>query len=156
MVVAAESVYQVGAAALPRRPGVLIATMNPPGADIWAAAVAIGVEQVLELPAGQTCLVDRITDAAGGSGPLGILIAVIGGCGGAGASTLAAALAVSAARTGAQPVLLGADHGTAASTLRSELRMCQALAGPISPGSPADCRLRPFSTGCRRHMGCAS
>ena len=109
VVVAAESVDQVGAAALPRRPGVLIATMNPPGADVWAAAVTIGVEQVLELPAGQTCLVDRITDAAGGSGQLGILIAVIGGCGGAGASTLAAALAVSAARTGAQPVLLGAD-----------------------------------------------
>jgi len=109
VMVDAESADQVCRAALPRRTGVLIVTTARPGAELWSAAVSIGVEEVLELPAGQAGLVDRLTDAAGGSGPLGILIAVTGGSGGAGASTLAAALAVSAARSGQQPVLLGAD-----------------------------------------------
>lgn len=109
VVINADCADRVSSAALSRRSGVLLVTTSRPGADLWSAAVSIGVEQVLELPAGQAWLVDRLTDAAGGSGPLGILVAVIGGCGGAGASTLAAALAVTAARSGQQPVLLGAD-----------------------------------------------
>ncbi|MGI8652488.1 MAG: septum site-determining protein Ssd [Geodermatophilaceae bacterium] len=109
VVVDADCADQVSVAALARRPGLVIATTSRPSADVWSAAVSIGVEHVLELPAGQAWLVDRLADAAGRTGPLGVLVAVIGGCGGAGASTLAAALAVSAARSGRQPVLIGAD-----------------------------------------------
>ncbi|MDQ3716069.1 MAG: septum formation initiator, partial [Actinomycetota bacterium] len=109
VVVDADSADQVCSAALTRRPGLVIVTTSRPSADVWSAAVSIGVEQVLELPAGQAWLVDRLTDAAGRTGPLGVLVAVIGGCGGAGASTLAAALATSAARSGHRPVLLGTD-----------------------------------------------
>jgi len=99
----------VRSAALSRRPGVLLAATRPPGPEVWSAAVAIGVEQVLELPAEQPRLLDRLTEVANGPGPLGILVAVAGGCGGAGASTLAVALALSAAKSGQQPVLIGAD-----------------------------------------------
>lgn len=100
---------QVCSADLPRRPGVLIVTPTAPGAGLWAAAVRIGAEQVLAGPAGQASLLDRLSDVVSGTGPLGTLLAVIGGSGGAGATTLATALAVSAARSGRQPVLLGAD-----------------------------------------------
>lgn len=109
VVIDAVCADQICSAALARRSGVLIVTTSRPGAGVWSAAVTIGAEQVLELPTGQPWLIDRLTDVARGSGPLGILVAVIGGCGGAGASTLAAALALSAARSGQQPVLLGAD-----------------------------------------------
>ncbi|MBA3368550.1 MAG: septum formation initiator, partial [Geodermatophilaceae bacterium] len=109
VVIDADCADQVSSVALTRRSGLVIATTSRPNADVWSAAVSIGVEHVLELPAGQAWLVDRLADAAGRTEPLGALIAVIGGCGGAGASTLAAALAVSAARSGHQPVLLGAD-----------------------------------------------
>ncbi|MBA3340024.1 MAG: hypothetical protein H0T54_09845 [Geodermatophilaceae bacterium] len=99
----------VSTTALSRRSGVLIVTSSRPGVDVWSAAVTIGVEQVLELPTGRTSLAERFSDVAGGSGPLGPLVAVIGGCGGVGASTLAVALALSAVRTNARPVLLGTD-----------------------------------------------
>lgn len=103
---AADAVSRLG---LARRSGVLIVTSGTPSVALWASAVSIGVEQVLELPAGQAALIERMSDVASGSGPLGPLVAVIGGCGGAGASTLAVALALNAASAGHQPVLLGCD-----------------------------------------------
>lgn len=109
ILVDAVSVAEVCAAAMPRRSGVLIVTSAPPEEGVWSAAVGIGAEQVLELPGAEARLVDRLSDVVGGSEPLGALVAIIGGCGGAGASTLASALAVNAARAGQQPVLLGAD-----------------------------------------------
>jgi len=109
VVIDSDCADQVCAARLVRRPGVLLVTDGSPGAGLWSAAVGIGVEQVLELPAGQACLGDRLADLAAGSGPHGTLVAVIGGCGGVGASTLATALALSAAASGQEPVLIGAD-----------------------------------------------
>jgi secretion/DNA translocation related CpaE-like protein len=100
---------KVSSAQLARRPGVLLVTTGRPGPELWSAAVGIGAEQVLELPAGQAWLGERLADLASGAGPLGTLIAVIGGCGGVGASTLATALALSAAGSGQEPVLIGAD-----------------------------------------------
>lgn len=105
----AACIDRVSAAGLSRRSGVLIVTSSQPGLEVWSAAVTIGAEQVLELPAGRASLTERLSDISGGSRPLGPLLAVIGGSGGVGASTLAVALALSAARTGAQPVLLGTD-----------------------------------------------
>lgn len=109
VVIDAGCADQVSALALPRRSGVLIVAPGSPSVALWAAAVSIGVEQVLEVPAGQAWLAERLSDVASGLGPLGTLIAVIGGCGGAGASTLAVALALSAVGSGHEPVLIGAD-----------------------------------------------
>lgn len=103
------SADRVSAAGLSRRAGVLIVVSSRPDIEVWSAAVTIGVEQVVELPAGRTSLAERLSDLAGGSEQVGPLLSVIGGCGGVGASTLAVALSLSAARTGHHPVLLGTD-----------------------------------------------
>ena len=110
VVIDAAAATQVSVLGLPRRPGVLIVGLSPPSVGLWAAAVAVGVEQVLDLPGGQAGLIDRMSDVANGSGPFGPLVAVVGGCGGAGASTLAVALALSAVTSGRRPVLLGTDQ----------------------------------------------
>ncbi len=67
---------------------------------VWQRAVEIGADHVLVLPDGEQWLVDRIADVAEGVGRPALTVGVIGGRGGAGASTLACALAVTAAREG--------------------------------------------------------
>ncbi|MFJ7155149.1 septum site-determining protein Ssd [Streptomyces sp. NPDC101118] len=94
----------------PRRGGVLLVgrhrTEDP---EVWRAGVEIGAEQVLRLPDREAWLADRIADVAEGTGRQALAVGVIGGCGGAGASTLACALAVGAARAGERTMLVDAD-----------------------------------------------
>lgn len=92
-----------------RRPGVLLVGRDLDDHMIWARGVSIGVEQVLHLPWDETRLVDRIADAVEGPGQPTLTIGVLGGRGGAGASSLACALAVTAARAGRRSVLVDAD-----------------------------------------------
>ena len=54
-------------------------------------------------------LVARLADSVEGGAPPARLVAVVGGSGGAGASTLSAALAVTALRLGVRPWLVDAD-----------------------------------------------
>jgi secretion/DNA translocation related CpaE-like protein len=82
--------------ALPRRAHVIALTRGDPAPATWAAAIAVGAQQVLRLPMQEHELVRELADAAesaGGSTLRGEVIAVIGGRGGAGASLFAAALA---------------------------------------------------------------
>ena len=68
---------------------------NQPPAT-WAAAIEVGARQVLRLPAQERDLVRELADAGESvrdDGARGAMVAVIGGCGGAGASLFAAALA---------------------------------------------------------------
>jgi secretion/DNA translocation related CpaE-like protein len=58
---------------------------------------------------GEQWLVDRIADVAEGVGRPALTVGVIGGRGGAGASTLACALAVTSAREGRRTLLVDAD-----------------------------------------------
>lgn len=109
VVIDSDCAESVGPSGLPRRAGVVLAGRQPPDSVAWASAVRLGAEQVLELPVGEASLVDRLHEAVSGSASLGALVAVMGGCGGAGATTLAVALALSAARSGREPVLVGAD-----------------------------------------------
>ncbi|MBT8228096.1 MAG: septum site-determining protein minD [Dactylosporangium sp.] len=95
---------------LPRRPGVVVIgreeSVDPP----WSAAEAIGAEHVALLPTAAGWLADRMTDAAGPAASAGgRVITVIGGRGGAGASVLAAGLAVTGARSGLRALLVDAD-----------------------------------------------
>lgn len=86
--------------ALPRRDHVTVLTVGEPGSATWAAAVGVGAERVLRLPAQAADLVGALAEAAESSrddGSRGHAVAVIGGCGGAGASSLAVALAQAAA-----------------------------------------------------------
>jgi secretion/DNA translocation related CpaE-like protein len=87
---------QCGLAALPRRDHVSVVTVTEPATATWAAAVAVGAQHVLKLPERERELIRELAEAgeaARDDGPRGPVLAVIGGCGGAGASLLAAAVA---------------------------------------------------------------
>jgi secretion/DNA translocation related CpaE-like protein len=96
-------------ARLPRRDGVVLVGDDLDDAGVWQLAVEVGAAHVAFLPDGEAWLVSSLADAAEGAGPEGALVAVVGGRGGAGATTLACALAVTATRTGRRALLIDAD-----------------------------------------------
>jgi secretion/DNA translocation related CpaE-like protein len=83
--------------ALPRRPGVLVVARAPLPAEGWAAAVEVGAERVVMLPDEEPWLLSRLAAAVRDPVERGAVVAVSASCGGAGASTVAAALALAAA-----------------------------------------------------------
>ncbi|MGW1225040.1 septum site-determining protein Ssd [Streptomyces sp. NPDC002530] len=92
-----------------RRRGVMLVGREQDSPDVWRRAVEIGAEYVLRLPDAENWLVDQIANAAEGVGRPALTVGVIGGRGGAGASTLACALAVTAARAGHRTMLIDGD-----------------------------------------------
>jgi secretion/DNA translocation related CpaE-like protein len=115
-----------GDAGLPRRDGVLLVTVYSPDGETWRHAVATGAEQVVVLPDAEHRLLDALAVAGEPVRARGVVVGVMGGCGGAGASTLSAALGLCAARDGSAilldgdplggglDVLLGAEHAPGA------------------------------------------
>lgn len=93
----------------PRRDGVFLVGRDLDDPHVWQRAVEIGAEEVLTLPDAEGRLVDRIADVVEGAGRPALAIGVIGGSGGAGASTLACALALRAARAGERTILIDGD-----------------------------------------------
>jgi secretion/DNA translocation related CpaE-like protein len=92
VLVGAEALGGGALRALPRRPGVVVvATAELPAAG-WAAAVEAGAERVAVLPADEGWLLSRCAAAVRAPAERGRLVAV----GGAGASTVAAAVALAA------------------------------------------------------------
>jgi secretion/DNA translocation related CpaE-like protein len=105
-------------AGLPRRAGVVLMGRHEGDAPpAWDVAEQLGAEYVAALPAGEAWLRRRLAEAdrhaRTGSGLRGSgeahVIAVVGGRGGAGATVLATALAVTAARRGMRTLLVDAD-----------------------------------------------
>ncbi|WP_329300937.1 septum formation initiator [Streptomyces sp. NBC_00659] len=92
-----------------RRRGVVLVGRDQDDSGVWRRAVEIGADHVLVLPDGEQWLVDRIADVAEGVGRPALTVGVLGGRGGAGASTLACALAVTSAREGKRTLLVDAD-----------------------------------------------
>ncbi|GAA2507671.1 septum site-determining protein Ssd [Streptomyces gobitricini] len=92
-----------------RRRDVLLVGRGQDDPGVWRRAVEIGADCVLRLPEAESWLVDRIADVAEGAGRQALTVGVIGGRGGAGASTLACALAVTAAREGRRTMLVDGD-----------------------------------------------
>ncbi|MGN7135206.1 septum site-determining protein Ssd [Rhodococcoides corynebacterioides] len=91
----------------PRRPGVVLVSDGAPTVTAWQSAATLGTPHVLDLPAREADLMTLIA-AAPGNDAHGAVVTVIGGCGGAGASVFATALALTSARS-ALTVLLDAD-----------------------------------------------
>lgn len=91
-----------------RRPAILLVTADADDGDVWQHAVALGAEQVAVLPDSLDWLVERLASTVDPAGSA-YVVAVIGGCGGAGASVFAAALAVTAASTGQRVLLADLD-----------------------------------------------
>lgn len=67
---------------------------------LFRAALEIGAQDVVELPAAETWLVELLTDTADGAAANATTLGVVAGSGGAGATTFAAALATVAAASG--------------------------------------------------------
>ncbi len=107
---------------LPRRAGVVVVANEADGAAaastgedsvsrnqaIWNQALSVGAERVALLPHGQEWLVEALADSLSGS-RRGPMVAVVGGCGGAGASVLSVAVAVAAAVRGQRVLLADLD-----------------------------------------------
>ncbi|MGH1561182.1 septum site-determining protein Ssd [Mumia sp. DW29H23] len=97
------------APALERRGDVLVVAGADPPPSTWSTALAVGAEQVLVLPRDDDALAEVLADRADGRAHDAPVLAFVGGCGGAGASSLAAAVACCAAgdaRSGGGDVLL--------------------------------------------------
>ncbi|WP_395309628.1 septum site-determining protein Ssd [Mycobacterium sp. AMU20-3851] len=95
------SVDRFSAEALPRRDRVLVVGSAAPGVEDWKAAVSIGAQQVIRLPQQDEVLVDLLAAAGqdnSSNAGRGMVLATLGGCGGAGASLFSVALAQSAPR----------------------------------------------------------
>ncbi len=107
------------AAALPRRSGLVVVGLegvqdrdrSPDKSSspaIWEHAIALGAERVAFLPTGQDVLFNALSESFDGPRRAAV-VGVVGGCGGAGASVLAAALAVVAAGRDRRTVLVDLD-----------------------------------------------
>jgi len=77
--------------------------------DPWRSAVRIGARDVLTLPVDTAQLLDRLALSAEQPGPAGPLLGVVGGRGGAGASTIAIAVAWALAERGRDVTLADFD-----------------------------------------------
>lgn len=93
---------------LNRRDQVVVVSLRREPAPLWQLAVQLHADDVVLLPGDEARLVERLSDLVEGAGRA-LTVAVIGGCGGAGASTMAGALALTAARSGRECLLVDID-----------------------------------------------
>lgn len=100
-----DAAAQVAALALPRREGVYLVGRDVGSAAAWSMPLAA---EVIVLPEGRAWLSSVLTHSVAGG--MGRLIAVLGGSGGVGASTLAAALAWRVASAGSSVALVDIDR----------------------------------------------
>ncbi|WP_167001249.1 septum site-determining protein Ssd [Mumia sp. ZJ430] len=117
VVIGDDALDEVASAALERRADVVVIADESPDPQVWGVALAVGADRVLALPRDDSTLCDALADGVEGAGQDAPVLAVVGGCGGAGASSLAAAVAMTATRDrsvtdrhgGASVLLVDAD-----------------------------------------------
>lgn len=83
-----------------RRDGVHLIAWEPAAASHFVTGLALGAEDVVGLPSSQAWVVEVLTDLGEARRPPGLVVGVVGGSGGAGATTLACGLGQIAARRG--------------------------------------------------------
>ncbi|HWD81375.1 MAG TPA: septum site-determining protein Ssd [Kribbella sp.] len=91
------------------RPGVVVVGSAADGDDLYRAAFDIGADLVCRLPTDEPQLAGMLGDALDGVTRTAVTLAFVGGCGGAGATTLAAAVAVLGNRRGFRTMLIDGD-----------------------------------------------
>jgi secretion/DNA translocation related CpaE-like protein len=94
---------------LARRNGVVVLGRDLDDASIWRRAVDVGAERVVFLPDAERWLVQALTDAVEVIDRAGIVVATLGGRGGAGATTLSVALAQAGTRRALRTLLVDGD-----------------------------------------------
>ncbi|MDH2426725.1 septum site-determining protein Ssd [Sphaerisporangium sp. TRM90804] len=109
VVVGADAADALAVSAPPPRQGVLLVTRVADDPAVWRRCVAVGAHTVLELPEAERRLVDEFAEASEPAVRAGRTLCVVGGSGGAGASVLAASLALLGARRGLRTLLVDAD-----------------------------------------------
>jgi secretion/DNA translocation related CpaE-like protein len=97
------------ACGMPRRPGVIVVFDAEPVESIWQLCIALGVERSFAVHGSEVELIELLVDSIGASSWDGRCVAVMGACGGAGASVFAGAVAFAAARSGRPALLLDCD-----------------------------------------------
>ena len=97
VVVGVDAVDEVARRGWMRRGGVFVASWGPPGESAFRPSLDLGAEAVIEIPAGASRLAERFAEAGEGRVSRAVIVGVIGGSGGAGATTFAVALAQAAA-----------------------------------------------------------
>ncbi len=105
VLVGADLADEVARIVPPRRPGVHVVAWGEVPDRLFRLAVAIGAENVSELPGSGDWVVETLTDLADDRPARGLVVGVLGGSGGAGASTFACALGQLAARSGPAVVI---------------------------------------------------
>jgi secretion/DNA translocation related CpaE-like protein len=108
VLVGADLADAVVRAKLPRRGGVVLVGLETTD-RLYAQAQQLGAEYVASLPTAQPWLLDRLAAVIALDTHIARVVAVVGGRGGAGASTLAVALAVTAVRADQRALLVDAD-----------------------------------------------
>src|SRR5690606_24757976 len=88
-----------------RRPGVHLVAWGEVRDDLFRTALEVGAESVAQLPRSEEWLTELLTDLGEADRPAGVVTGVIGGSGGAGATTFACALGQLAARRGRTAVI---------------------------------------------------
>ncbi len=95
----------------PRRPEVHVVVAGQPPDDVFRTAIRVGAQDVVELPRSEAWLVEAFAELVEPTLSRGRTVGVVGGCGGAGASVFATALAQVASASG-PTLLVDADaHG---------------------------------------------
>jgi secretion/DNA translocation related CpaE-like protein len=107
VVIGADQAAACQRARLPRRTELVVVSREEMP-DPWQPAESLGAAHVAILPAAKSWLVERFAGSQHTTGPAPV-VAVLGGRGGAGASVLAAGLAVTAAHAGRRVLLVDAD-----------------------------------------------
>lgn len=107
VMVGPDAVDRCARARLPARQDVVVVARSPDGSLPWIDAESIRAAHIAVLPAAEQWLLGRLAD--GVAHGRGRVLAVVGGRGGAGASVLAASLAVTARRSGLDVLLVDAD-----------------------------------------------
>jgi secretion/DNA translocation related CpaE-like protein len=91
------------------RPGVVVVGSASDGDELYRCAFDVGADAVFRLPADESSLAGKLADALDGVVRTALTLAFVGGCGGAGATTLASAVAVFGNRRGLCSMLIDGD-----------------------------------------------